>query len=58
MTDEQTLVYVRGMCLAAEIRMHGMLEENKHRVACGESIAYGEDAFIALIGRLMNDGRR
>ena len=36
-----------GMILAAHARVQAMVAENQHRLACGNSIAYGEDAFCA-----------
>jgi hypothetical protein len=49
MTDEQRLVYTRGILLNAEITMNAMIADNKQREVMGESIAYGEKAFIDLI---------
>lgn len=36
-----------GMILAAHARVQGMAAENQHRLSCGNSIAYGEEAFSA-----------
>ena len=49
MNEDQRLVYTRGMILQAEIRMNGMVAENKARESLGQALAYGEDAFINLI---------
>jgi flagellar biosynthesis regulator FlaF len=37
------------MLLQAEIRMQGMIAENKQREILGQSIAYGEKEFVQLI---------
>ena len=37
--------FVNAVCMLAEVE--GMKAENTHRERCGNSIAYGEDAFIA-----------
>lgn len=34
-----------ALIVAAQARIAGMQAENQHRLACGDSIAYGEDAF-------------
>lgn len=39
------LVAILAAIFAAQARIAGMQAENQHRVACGNSIAYGEDAF-------------
>ena len=49
MTDEQNLVYMKGILLQAEIEMNAMIAENKQREALGLSMAYGETAFMGLI---------
>lgn len=36
---------ILGFILAASARVEGMKAENQHRLACGNSIAYGEEAF-------------
>ena len=51
MTEEQRLVYVRGMLLQAEIEMQAMIAANKEREADGKSLAYDEKAFMDLIER-------
>ena len=52
MTEEQNIVYTRGILLQAEIELHGMLAENKIREIQGFSPAYGEAQFKNLIDRL------
>lgn len=53
--DEHTLhslselLYFQMNMLQAEIRMQGMIAENKFRTDNGQSIAYGEEAFNALV---------
>jgi len=37
------------MLLQAEIRMNGMIAENKQREVLGQSMAHDENAFTALI---------
>jgi hypothetical protein len=49
MTEEQNIIYTKGMLLQAEIKMQGMIAENKIREQSGRSLAYGEDSFNALI---------
>jgi hypothetical protein len=39
--------------MAAYIEAQGMIAENAHRISCGNSIAYGEEAFIKLRDSLM-----
>lgn len=38
--------------MAAYIEAQGMIAENTHRISCGKSIAYGEEAFMKLRDRL------
>lgn len=49
MSEEMRVVYVRGLLLAAEIEMNAMIAENKQREALGQSMAYTDDQFMALI---------
>lgn len=49
MTDEENLVYIRGMLLQAEIRMQGMVAENMQRELLGQSMAYTGVDFEKLI---------
>jgi len=38
--------------LACNARVEGMKAENAHRDACGQSVAYGEEAFLAEANEL------
>ena len=49
MSEEQNLVYMRGVLLQAEIEMNGMIAENKQREILGQSMAYVEEDFARLI---------
>ena len=49
MNEEQNIVYTQGILLQARIEMEGMIAENQYRAHIGESPAYGEEAFVALI---------
>ena len=51
MTEEQNLVYTRGLLLQAEIELQGMIAANEQRKLAGESPAYGEQAFLDIIDR-------
>lgn len=51
MTEEQNIIYVKAMLLAAEIEMQAMIAENQSRIANGDAVAYGEKEFIALIDK-------
>jgi len=53
MTDEQSVVYTRGLLLQAEIRMQAMFAENMQRFITGASMAYNEQSFLALIDEFM-----
>lgn len=44
----RTLTFV----LATNARIEAMKAENQHRLACGNGISYGEDAFNAQAGEL------
>jgi hypothetical protein len=46
---EARLIEARAALLNAEINMHAMIAENKHRENVGQGIAYGEDAFMELV---------
>jgi len=48
MTDEQNIVYTEGIILQARIELEAMLAANKEREQRGESLAYGEDAILAI----------
>ena len=45
----EELVDFQMRLLQAEIKMNGMVAENKQREILGKSMAYGEDAFASLI---------
>jgi hypothetical protein len=49
MTDEQKVAYVNAMVACAQIEMAGMQAENQHRMNVGNAVAYGEEAFTAII---------
>lgn len=49
MLNDQELLYFRMQLLQAEITMHGMIAENKQRELLGDSPAYTEKQFNALI---------
>jgi len=48
MTYEENLVFIRGMLLAAEIEMQGMIAENKYHEALGQSPPYSLAHFLGL----------
>jgi len=48
MTDNQKAAFVYSQAINALIDAFGMQAENQHRLDCGKSIAYGDDAFFAL----------
>lgn len=49
MDDERELLYFKMQMLQAEIKMQGMIAENKHRELSGKQIIYGEKDFNNLI---------
>jgi hypothetical protein len=49
MDNERELLYFKMQLLQAEIRMQGMIAENKQRECTGQSMAYVEEDFMALI---------
>jgi len=49
MDEDRELLYFKMNMLQAEIEMNSMIAENKWREMMGNSIAYGEDAFVNLI---------
>ena len=49
MTDEQKAAYIQAMIACVNVEVAAMQAENTHRLNCGNSIAYGEEAFLALI---------
>lgn len=48
MTHEERAAYINAQATLLRVEMEGMLAENQHRINCGNSIAYGEEAFTAL----------
>lgn len=51
MTPEQQAAYVISQSVSALIEAMGMTAENRHRLSVGNSVAYGEEAFQAVIER-------
>lgn len=49
MREEHKPAYVHAMAIAAMIEAMGMQAENQHRLNCGNAVAYGDEAFNALI---------
>ena len=49
MNEEQNIVYTQGILLQARIELEGMIAENQIRRSLGQSLAYGEEKFLALI---------
>jgi len=49
MTPEQKAAFVNSQVACALIEAMGMKAENQQRTHLGQSIAYGEEAFAALI---------
>ncbi len=47
-----TLISILAAIAAANARVAGMQAANTHRIACGHSIAYDEDAFFAEASQL------
>ena len=49
MTDEQKIAFIiaQAACLNAEVA--GMVAENTYREMRGETIAFGEGAFVAVV---------
>lgn len=45
MNTQEQVAYINTQALCARIEMEGMLAENQHRMNCGNSIAYGDEAF-------------
>lgn len=43
------LLYFKMNMLQAEIKMYGMIAENKQREVSGQSMAYSDEDFIKLI---------
>ena len=51
MTDLQKATLIFSQCICALIESWGMQAANTHRLDCGYSIAYGEEAFDKLLER-------
>lgn len=51
MTDEQKAAYVHAQAVAAQAEIEAMKAENQLRIMQGKTIAYGEEAFTAVIER-------
>lgn len=51
MDEAQRAAYIQSQTACAMIEAMGMQSENKQREALGHSMAYGEEAFTALISR-------
>ena len=51
MDREQRIAYINAMIVCAQIECAGMVAENKQREVTGMSMAYVEDAFIALLDK-------
>jgi hypothetical protein len=47
--NENEMLYFRMNLLQAEIKMQGMIAENKQREIQGESLAYTNKSFVDLI---------
>ena len=47
MTDEQKAAYINAQAACALAEIAGMQAQNQHRLALGQSIAYGEQDFAA-----------
>lgn len=48
MTEEQKAAYINAQCVMANAEIQGMIAENQHRMSCGHSVAYCEDAFAVV----------
>lgn len=53
MTPEGKAAFIMAQAACAMARIAGMQAENQHRVACGGSIAYGEEAFAQVEAEYM-----
>lgn len=49
MTHNEAAAYVIGQAAELMARVAGMQAENQHRLACGNSIAYGQEAFEKVV---------
>jgi hypothetical protein len=50
-TPEQKAAYLNSQTACALIKMQSMMAENQERESQGKSLAYGEEAFLALIDK-------
>lgn len=48
MTEELKAAFINAQTAMMQVELGGMIAENQHRMNCGNSIAYGEEAFIEL----------
>lgn len=48
MIPEQAAAFINAQTTLANIQLQGMLAENTHRAACGESPSYGASQFLEL----------
>lgn len=51
MNDELKAAFLNAQTALLNAEIQGMVAENQHRMACGNSVAYGEEAFDAAIKR-------
>lgn len=49
MNRAETVAYVQAQSACALAEIEAMKAENSYRASCGNNIAYGEDAFLAVI---------
>lgn len=49
--DPGKAAFIAAQTALMEVELQGMLAENQHRMNCGNSIAFGEEAFIELKNR-------
>jgi len=51
MTDEQRAAYIQAQTVSALAEIEGMKAANKYREMRGETIAYNEDSFYAVVDK-------
>lgn len=51
MTDDLKAAFINAQTAMMNAEIQGMLAENQHRLDCGNSIAYGADAFMEVQSR-------
>jgi len=56
MNDTQKLCFIISQCTYAIIEAWGMQAENTHRLDCGNSIAYGDEAFFNVADKYLKIG--